>query len=70
MVGALDHTAAAIEELVCDPFEWNANMRTAIVVEINFIQLFDRKQLAPGQIKTPAATFGNLSKGAKAQLTR
>ena len=41
MVGALDHSAAAIEEFVFDPFERDANMGATILIEINCAPLFD-----------------------------
>jgi len=63
VVGALDHAAAAIEKLVFDPFERNADVRTAILVEINLALLFDCKELAPFQIKPLAAGLGDVSKG-------
>jgi hypothetical protein len=70
VVGALDHAAAAIKELVCYPFEWNAEMRAIVLIEINFPLLPDRKQLAPSQIKALAASVGNVSKGAEVELIR
>lgn len=70
MISALDHAAAAIEKLVFNPFEWNADMRAAILVEINFALLSNREEFASGQIKPLAASFGDVSKGAKTQLIR
>ena len=57
MVGALDHAAAAIKELVFHPFERNTDVRAAILVEIYFPLLFDGKQLATTQIKSLATSF-------------
>ena len=70
MVGALNHAAAAIEELVFHPFERNTDMRAAILVEINLTLLFDGKQLAIFQVKTFAAILGNVCKGAEAKPVR
>lgn len=70
MVGALNHAAAAIEELVFHPFERNTDMRAAILVEINLALLFDGKEFAITQVKTFAAVFGNVRKGAKTKLIR
>lgn len=41
MIGALNHAAAAIEELVFYPFEWNTDMRAAVVIKIYLALLFD-----------------------------
>ena len=68
MIGALDHAAAAIEELVFHPFERNADMRAAVLVEIDFALLVDCKQLAIAQVKALAAILGNIGKGAETQL--
>ncbi len=70
MVGALDHAAAVIEKLVFYPFERNADVRTAVLVEVNLALLFDCKKLASIQIETLAASFVDVSKGAEAQLIR
>lgn len=70
MVGALDHSAAAIEELVFDPFERNAEVRAAVLIEINFALLFDAKQLASHQGETLAATLGDVSDVAQARVIR
>jgi hypothetical protein len=70
VVSALDHSVAAIEELVFNPFERNTEMRAAILVEINFVLLFDGKQLTPVLVKTLAAPFWNVSKGTEAQFIR
>lgn len=70
MISALDHTAAAIEKLVFDPFQRNAEMRAAVLIEVNLGALFDCKEFAPRQIETLAASLGDISKGAKAQLVR
>lgn len=43
VVGALDHAAAAVEELVCNPFQRDPQMRAAILIEIEFALLFDRE---------------------------
>lgn len=70
VVSALDHSAAAIEELVFNPFKRNAEMWAAILVEVNFVLLFDGKQLAPVQVKALAAPFRDVSKGTETQSTR
>lgn len=70
MVGALDHAATAIEELVFHPFERNADMRTAVLIKINLALLFDRKELAFAQFKTLAASLGDISKGTETRLIR
>lgn len=70
MVGALDHAATAIEKLVFHPFERNTDMRAAILVEINLVQLFDCKQLAIIQVETLAAILGNVCKVAETKLVR
>lgn len=41
VIGALDHAAAAIEKLVFNPFECNADMRAAVLIEINFSLLLN-----------------------------
>lgn len=66
MVGALDHAAAAIEKLVFYPFERNADVRTAVLVEVNLALLFDCKELASTDIEPFAASLGDISKGAEA----
>lgn len=68
VISALDHTAATIKKLVFHPFECNADMRAAILVEINVALLFDRKELASSDIKTLAARLGDISRGAKAMF--
>lgn len=70
MIGALDHAAAAIEKLVCNPFEWNADMWAAILIEINFALLSNGEEFTPCQIKALAASFRDVSKGAEAQFIR
>ncbi len=66
MVGALDHAATTVEELVFHPFERNTDMRAAVLVKVNLTLLFDSKELASRQIKPLAASLGDVSKGAKA----
>ena len=68
MIGALDHGVAAIQKPVLLPVQGYIQVWAAIVVEVNLALLFDRKQLAPSQIKTLTATFGNVGNRAKAQL--
>lgn len=70
MVGTLDHATAAIEKLVFHPFERNADMWTAVLIEVNLILLFDRKELAFAQLKTLAASLGDISKGTETQPIR
>lgn len=65
MIGALDHAATAVEELVVHPFERNTDMRAAVLVEVNLALLFDCKELAPIQIETLAASLRDVSKGAE-----
>ena len=64
VISALNHAATAIEELVCNPFECNADMRAAILVEMNFALLFDRKNFTTSQIETLATSLRDISKGA------
>lgn len=66
MIGALDHAATAVEELVVHPFERNTDMRAAVLVEVNLALLFDSKELAFAQFKTLATSLGNVSKRAEA----
>lgn len=66
MVGALDHAAAAVEKLIFNPFERNADMRAAVLVEVNLALLFDCKELAFAQFKTLATGLGNVNKRAEA----
>ncbi len=70
MVGALDHASAAIEELVCNPFQRNTQMRAAILVDINFALLFNCKQFAAVELKAFAAAFEYFISGTKVDLIR
>ena len=70
MVSALDHAAAAIEELIFHPFERNTDMRAAILVEINLALLFDGKELAIVQVETLAAILRNVRKRAEMKPIR
>ncbi len=65
MVGALDHAATAVEKLIFNPFERNADVRTAVLVEVNLALLFDCKELAFAQFKTLASSLRDVSKGAE-----
>ena len=60
VIGALNHTVAAIQKLVFNPFKWNAKMRTCIFIDVNFVSRFYRKIFLIIYLKTFAAVVENI----------
>lgn len=70
MVSALDHAAAAVEELVCNPFQRNSQVWAAVLVQVDFVLQLDCKQFAFAYLKTFASALGDFINCAQADCIR
>lgn len=60
MAGALNQAAGVIEKLIGHPFQWDAAVRTAVLIDKHPGALTDGEQLATLDTKALAARIGEI----------